>query len=338
MHLGAPPPAVAQTAPPAAEAEGPDWYVNQGLADRPTLWELQVRISYSQEVMGPGMLAIPAPGAFTGLETSAAMPRDRRALDFAEIDLRYLLRSEITASCAELWSVREQRRALESSQATLHTLVGSVRERYAVGRAAQADVVAGQVEFTRQEEELLLLEERERLLATRLNLLAKQPLDRPVGPMPAPAPFTVPFPRAELLRLYRDRNAYRQTSELLVYYGSRAEETDYLDIRMEALIERATIGVDVQGRLAELYRTALIPQAEQALTASLETYRVGRQEFAVVLRELLRVLEYRRALAAAVGAVAVEKAKLEYALSAELTSEGLKFDTREETADDPGKG
>jgi hypothetical protein len=69
--------------------------------------------------------------------------------------------------------------------------------------------------------------------------------------------------------------------------------------------------------VAKLYRTTLIPQAEQALEANLEAYRVGRIDFPMLMDSVMAVLSFRREYPVMVGELHMGKAKLEAAVGGE---------------------
>jgi outer membrane protein TolC len=72
------------------------------------------------------------------------------------------------------------------------------------------------------------------------------------------------------------------------------------------------------GSVAALYRTTLIPQAEQSLHASLEAYRVGKTDFPMVMDSMMAVLNFRKEYLGMVGEMHMAKARLEAAVGREL--------------------
>ena len=69
---------------------------------------------------------------------------------------------------------------------------------------------------------------------------------------------------------------------------------------------------------AVLYRTTLIPQAEQSFQAAAESYRVGKTDFPMLMDAVMAILSFRREYAAMVGDLHMEKARLEAAVGREL--------------------
>jgi len=70
--------------------------------------------------------------------------------------------------------------------------------------------------------------------------------------------------------------------------------------------------------VAKLYRTTLIPQAEQAVRSNVEAYRVGRVDFPMVMDDLMSELSFRREYLGMVGEMHVTMARLEAAAGREL--------------------
>jgi cobalt-zinc-cadmium efflux system outer membrane protein len=70
--------------------------------------------------------------------------------------------------------------------------------------------------------------------------------------------------------------------------------------------------------VAALYRTTLIPQAEQAVQSSLEAYRVGKIDFPMLMDSVMTILNFRKEYLGMVGETHVAKARLEAAVGREL--------------------
>ncbi len=70
--------------------------------------------------------------------------------------------------------------------------------------------------------------------------------------------------------------------------------------------------------VANLYRTTLIPQAEQAVLSNLEAYRVGKVDFPMLMDSLMAELGFRRDYIGMVGEMHMAKARLEAAVGKEL--------------------
>jgi outer membrane protein TolC len=70
--------------------------------------------------------------------------------------------------------------------------------------------------------------------------------------------------------------------------------------------------------VAKLYRTTLIPQAEQSVQANIEAYQVGKIDFPMLMDSLMTVLNFRKEYLGMVGEMHMAKARLEAAVGREL--------------------
>ena len=101
-----------------------------------------------------------------------------------------------------------------------------------------------------------------------------------------------------------------------------SRELDNLDLETSNLVGATLASMENRASVAVLYRTTLIPQAEQAFEANLEAYRVGKIDFPMVMDSVMAVLSYRKEYPAMVGELHMEKAKLEAAVGRELEGDG----------------
>jgi outer membrane protein TolC len=95
-------------------------------------------------------------------------------------------------------------------------------------------------------------------------------------------------------------------------------ELDNLDLETSNLIGATLSSMENRASVAVLYRTTLIPQAEQALEANLGAYRVGKIDFPMLMDSVMAILSYRKEYPVMVGEMHMEKAKLEAAVGREL--------------------
>jgi hypothetical protein len=246
------------------------------------------------------------------------MTNDSRTLVFARQDLRNFLKAEVLIACADLASVRSQLAEARRAREALLLILGVARELYAVGRGNQSEVLKAQTAAGKMEEQILLLESRERLTAIRLNTLANLPPNDPVPPLGEYAGFPFPYSREQIVERFREKGLFRQVTALVVYYGQRKQDKEFYDVQMEGQIGRSYSVLRSKSDLAALYRVTLIPQAEQAHRANLAAYQAGRADFASTLDGALTVFDFRREHARAVGEMHAERARLEYAVSGEL--------------------
>jgi outer membrane protein TolC len=101
-----------------------------------------------------------------------------------------------------------------------------------------------------------------------------------------------------------------------------SRELESLDLETSNLIGATLSSMENRASVAALYRTTLIPQAEQALEANLEAYRVGKIDFPMLMDSVMAVLSFRREYPAMVGELHMGKAKLEAAVGRELEGGG----------------
>jgi outer membrane protein TolC len=91
-----------------------------------------------------------------------------------------------------------------------------------------------------------------------------------------------------------------------------------LDLETSNFIGRSLTTMKSRLEGAVLYRTTLIPQAEQSFQATAESYRVGKTDFPMLMDAVMAILSFRREYAAMVGDLHMEKARLEAAVGREL--------------------
>ena len=91
-----------------------------------------------------------------------------------------------------------------------------------------------------------------------------------------------------------------------------------LDLETSNLIGRSLATMKSRREAAVLYRTTLIPQAEQSFQATAESYRVGKTDFPMLMDSVMAILSFRREYAATVGDLNMEKTRLEAAVGKEL--------------------
>lgn len=70
--------------------------------------------------------------------------------------------------------------------------------------------------------------------------------------------------------------------------------------------------------VAKLYRTTLIPQAEQSVRSNLEAYQVGKIDFPMYMDSLMTLLNFRKEYLGMVGELHMSKARLEATVGREL--------------------
>ncbi len=96
----------------------------------------------------------------------------------------------------------------------------------------------------------------------------------------------------------------------------RDEET--LDAEAANAIGGSLASLSNFAAVAKLYRTTLIPQAEQSNRSNLEAYQVGKIDFPMLMDSLVAVLNFRKEYLGMVGELHMTKARLEAAVGREL--------------------
>jgi outer membrane protein TolC len=298
-------------------------------------------------------------------------------------EMRNMLRSEIAMAYADLTHVRRQIEDTRRSREILKDVVTISQEMYAVGKATQADVHRGQVEFEKMREMLLVLETREKVLSFRLNTLAALPPDDPVPALEHQHEFTLPFRTEELESVYKENRPARRSLEARILRGEASlamakresypdfevsasymqrdampdgtsrpdmfssmlsvnlpiwragkleplaremsaeremarRELENLDLEASNAIRKSLASIENSSRVATLYRTTLIPHAETAFEVNLESYRVGKIGFPMLLDSIMTVLSFRKGYHMMLGDLYMEKARLEAVVGREL--------------------
>jgi outer membrane protein TolC len=96
----------------------------------------------------------------------------------------------------------------------------------------------------------------------------------------------------------------------------RDEET--LDAEAANAIGGSLASMENFAVVAKLYRTTLIPQAEQSIQANIESYQVGKIDFPMLMDSLMATLNFRKEYLGMVGESHMTKARLEAAVGREL--------------------
>lgn len=100
----------------------------------------------------------------------------------------------------------------------------------------------------------------------------------------------------------------------------RMAEADLASMRAETRgqVSEAFANLSRARRLAALYRTTVIPQAEATVESSLAAYRVGSVDFMTLLDNRMAVNQYRQELIALQAEEGTAWAELEMLLGREL--------------------
>src|SRR5512146_1552576 len=95
-------------------------------------------------------------------------------------------------------------------------------------------------------------------------------------------------------------------------------ELENLDLETTNAIRKSLASIENSGELASLFRTTLVPHAETAFEGNLESYRVGKVDFPMVMDSIMAVLNFRKGYHEMLGDLYMEKARLEAAVGKDL--------------------
>lgn len=99
-------------------------------------------------------------------------------------------------------------------------------------------------------------------------------------------------------------------------------DLETMDSEAENAIGGGLSSLENFAALAKLYRTTLIPQAEQSVQSNIEAYRVGTIDFPMMMDSVMSELGFRKEYAGMVGEMHMAKARLEAVVGQELEGEG----------------
>jgi cobalt-zinc-cadmium efflux system outer membrane protein len=94
--------------------------------------------------------------------------------------LQLQVASRVKQAFYELFAIRKSQAIVEKEKSLLDQLAKVASARYAVGKGIQQDVFEAQVEISKVEERLILLERRRTASEAQLNTLLFRPLDTPI--------------------------------------------------------------------------------------------------------------------------------------------------------------
>jgi outer membrane protein TolC len=154
-----------------------DPMVSFGVVNLPTSFD------FSEEDMTAKEFAVsqkfPFPGKLALSEEVSRREADAGGAE-AEETANQVIR-EVKAAYYDLSHVYRAMEVTRRSQAILEELAHITQTRYALGRGIQEDVVRIQVEISKMLDELIMLEQKKKALAAKLNALLSRPRGNPVG-------------------------------------------------------------------------------------------------------------------------------------------------------------
>jgi len=121
----------------------------------------------------------PFPGKRGLSEEVAAKEADAGAADADEVANQ--VAKEVKTAFYDLSHVYRAIEVTQRNKSILEELAKITRTRYSLGQAIQEDVIRNQVEISKMMDDLIMLEQKKRALAAKLNYLLNRPRNSPVG-------------------------------------------------------------------------------------------------------------------------------------------------------------
>jgi outer membrane protein TolC len=121
----------------------------------------------------------PFPGKRGLIEETAAREADAGAAEFEEIANQ--VEKEVKTAFYDLSHVHRATEVTRRNKSLLEELSKITHTRYSLGRGIQEDIIRIQVEISKMVDDLIMLEQKKRSLAARLNYLLNRPQNSPVG-------------------------------------------------------------------------------------------------------------------------------------------------------------
>lgn len=121
----------------------------------------------------------PFPGKRSLIEEAAVRDADAGAAEVEEIANQ--MEKEVKAAFYDLSHVYRATGVTQRNKSLLEELSKITRTRYSLGRGIQEDIIRIQVEISKMLDELIMLDQKKRSLAARLNYLLNRPQNSPVG-------------------------------------------------------------------------------------------------------------------------------------------------------------
>ncbi len=148
-------------------------------------------------------------------DSRAALSEATAALAGASIEVRARqIVDDVKQAWADLYLVRKAIEVNTKTVTLLRQFADIASVKYATGSISQQDVLAGIVELSRLHEQLIVLEEQERLAAAVLNTLLDRAPETPVGLLAEPPDLGVLPPTAELQALALEHEPGLQAAAL----------------------------------------------------------------------------------------------------------------------------
>lgn len=294
-----------------------------------------------QEIPFPGKLGLK--GKIAAAETAAE--------EWNAEEVRRQVVADLKEAYFDYGLVMKSMEIIEKDRKLLQAVTEVAQSRYAVGEGSQQDVLRAQLELSRVQDRLAVLEQRRSSMGALINNLAYRPAGSKLGMPGFPEKAQLAFTEEEVLRRAVQNAASIQKQERQIsrsehavdlarkeYYPDFALGFTYVDRRsdpeMYGLMVKAKVPLyfwrkqrlDLESarlnlsaarkqrdgetssvsyaarnayalahsaqKLAHLYGTTVLPQAQLTFESSLASYQVGDSDFRMLMENLSMLLEY----------------------------------------------
>jgi len=131
---------------------------------------------------------------------------------------------EVKAAFYELSHVHRDTEVTRKNKAVLENLAKIVESRYAVGEGIQQDILKARVEISRMLDDLIMLEQKQRSLEAKLNLLLNRSPETPIGKPEEISFRKLPFSMEELQTSAMEMNPVLKGMKKMIEAKEKARE------------------------------------------------------------------------------------------------------------------
>ena len=240
--------------------------------------------------------------------------------DYLSADLILQVTSQVRENFYRLYFLDKIIAVNEQSLRTLDNLIEASNASYAVGTVRQRDVLAAQTERYQLQAELIRLRQQRIATESQLNYLSARPLGKALSPQIVSELTFERLPEMQksaielISGLYQKRplgkgyqalgGRFKAMRGMVQMYFQREVQTEamyeadsgYRSIKATgadfysstiAELQTTVADLDKNRELARLYGRVIVPQDHQSFEAGLADFRVGNEDFLIVLKILL---------------------------------------------------
>ena len=240
--------------------------------------------------------------------------------DYLSADLILQVTGQVREDFYRLYFIDKIIVVTEQSLVTLDSLIASSSANYAVGKLRQKDVLRAHTERYQLQAELIRLRQQRIATESALNYLAARPIGGPLSPMIKPELTDENLPEMRhsaidlISGLYQKRplgkgyqslgGRFKAMRGMVQMYFNREVQTEamyeadsgYRSIKATgadfysstvADLQTTVANLEKNGELARLYGRVIVPHDHQLFEAGLADFRVGNEDFLMVLKTVL---------------------------------------------------